>query len=123
MIINQKEGYIRIDEDIYAIIAAQKALETKGVAGMSSTLGDGIAKVVGLKNESEGIRVQVINDDTIAINAYITVQYGYRLPDVALRLQERIKTAIEEMTQTHVSEVNIFVQEILMESTQQTISN
>ena len=48
---------------------------------------------------------------------YITVRYGYRIPDVALRVQEAVKSGIEDVTDTPVDGVNIFVQAIDFDDT------
>ena len=45
-----------------------------------------------------------------AVDLYIIVKYGVRIPDVALAVQENVKQAIETMTGLTVVEVNIHVQ-------------
>lgn len=109
------EGLIKIDDDVLEMIVALTALETKGVAGMSSTFGDGIVSLLGLKNEVEGVKIQHLDDGSIAVSVYVVVQYGYRIPDIALRLQERVKTALVEIAEVQVAGVDIFVQSIVFE--------
>jgi uncharacterized alkaline shock family protein YloU len=38
------------------------------------------------------------------------VEYGVRIPDIALRVQENVKRGIESMTGLDVVEVNVHVQ-------------
>ncbi len=109
-------GSIRIAEDVFCSISAIVASDTAGVAGMSSNLTDGLNNLLGRKSLSQGVKVQVSEEETVDINIYIIVQYGYRIPDIALRLQERVKTAIERMTEYQVTGVNVFVQGIIFDS-------
>ena len=45
-----------------------------------------------------------------AVDAFVIMEYGIRIPDVAAQIQESIKNAIERMTGLVVVEVNVNVQ-------------
>lgn len=109
------EGLTKISEDIYSALAAIKAKEVRGIAGMSSTIGDGIASLVGIKNDDEGVHIDLFDEGRLTVDLYVIVHYGYRIPDLALRLQEHVKSGIEEDTETPVDGVNVFVQGIIFE--------
>ena len=51
-----------------------------------------------------------VGEREAAVDLYIIVKYGVRIPDVALSVQENVKQAIESMTGLSVVEVNIHVQ-------------
>lgn len=102
-------GSIRIADEVVGIVAGLAATEVPGVAGMSGGLVGGIAEMLGKKNLSKGVKVEV-GEREAAIDLYIIVEYGVRIPDVALRVQENVKRAIESMTGLDVVEVNIHVQ-------------
>ena len=102
-------GSIRIADEVVGIIAGLAATEVAGVAGMSAGLVGGIAEMLGKKNLSKGVKVEV-GEREAAVDLYIIVEYGVRIPDVALRVQENVKCAIESMTGLDVVEVNIHVQ-------------
>lgn len=102
-------GSIRIADEVVGIIAGLAATEVNGVAGMSAGLVGGIAEMLGKKNLSKGVKVEV-GEREAAVDLYIIVEYGVRIPDVALRVQENVKRAIESMTGLDVVEVNIHVQ-------------
>lgn len=102
-------GSIRIADEVVGIIAGLAATEVPGVAGMSAGLVGGIAEMLGKKNLSKGVKVEV-GEKEAAVDLYIIVEYGVRIPDVALRVQENVKRAIESMTGLDVVEVNIHVQ-------------
>ncbi len=102
-------GSIRIADEVVGIIAGLAATEIDGIAGMSGGLVGGIAEILGKKNFAKGVKVEV-GEREAAVDLYIIVKYGVRIPDVALSVQENVKQAIESMTGLSVVEVNIHVQ-------------
>ncbi|HJG03175.1 MULTISPECIES: Asp23/Gls24 family envelope stress response protein [Megamonas] len=107
--INNELGTIRIADEVVSIIAGLAATEVEGVAGMSGGIAGGIAEILGRKNFSKGVKVEV-GEKEAAIDLYIIVKYGVRIPDIALNVQEAVKTAIENMTGLSTVEVNVHVQ-------------
>ena len=102
-------GQIKIADEVVGIIAGLAATEVKGVAGMSGGLAGGIAEMLGRKNLSKGVKVEVGERET-AIDLYIIVEYGVKIPEVAWEIQEDVKNAVETMTGLNVVEVNINIQ-------------
>lgn len=107
-------GTLKISEEVVAIIAGIAAMDVPGVAGMSGGIAGGIAEMLGRKNLSKGVKVEV-GDKEAAIDLYIIVEYGCRIPDVSWNIQERVKKAIETMTGLNVIEVNIHIQGVNIE--------
>ena len=107
--INNALGTIRIADVVVSIIAGLAATEVEGVAGMSGGIAGGIAEILGRKNFSKGVKVEV-GEKEAAIDLYIIVKYGVRIPDIALNVQEAVKAAIENMTGLSTVEVNVHVQ-------------
>lgn len=103
-----EKGQIQIADEVIAIIAGTAALEIEGVvpsqAGGNFT-GD-IAEMLGKKNLAKGVKVSV-EDDTVSVTIDILVKYGYKIPDVSLEVQKRVKTAIETMTGLGVASVDV----------------
>ena len=106
---NNALGTIRIADEVVSIIAGLAATEVEGVAGMSGGIAGGIAEILGRKNFSKGVKVEV-GEKEAAIDLYIIVKYGVRIPDIALNVQEAVKAAIENMTGLSTVEVNVHVQ-------------
>ena len=107
---NQNEiGSIKISDEVVKVIAGLAATEVTGVAGMSAGFVGGIAEMLGKKNMAKGVKVEVGEKETV-IDLYIIVEYNVRIPDIALRVQENVKKAIEAMTGLNVVEVNIHIQ-------------
>ena len=102
-------GTIRVADEVVSIIAGLATTEVAGVADMSGGIAGGIAEILGRKNFSKGVKVEV-GEKEAAVDLYIIVKYGIRIPEVALAAQENVKRAIETMTGLTVVEVNVHVQ-------------
>ncbi len=102
-------GSVRIGDEVVSMMAGIAALEIPGIAGMSGGLVGGIAELLGRKNLSKGVKVEV-GEKEARVDLYIIVKYGERIPDVAIAVQENVKKQIESMTGLSVIEVNVHVQ-------------
>ena len=102
-------GTIRVADEVVSIIAGLATTEVEGIAGMSGGLAGGIAEILGRKNFSKGVKVEV-GEKEAAVDLYIIVKYGIRIPEVALAAQENVKRALEAMTGLTVVEVNVHVE-------------
>ena len=108
-------GAIRITNEVVSIIAGLAATEIEGVAGMSGGIAGGIAEMLGRKNLSKGVQVEV-GETEAAVDLYVVMKYGVKIPDVAWDIQENVKQAIENMTGLNVVEVNVHVQGVNFET-------
>lgn len=107
-------GVIRITDEVIAIIAGIAATEVPGVFGMSGGIAGGIAEALGRKNLSKGVKVDA-GEKEVVIDVYIIVEFGFRIPEVAWSIQEKVKKMVEEMTGLRVVEVNIHIQGVNIE--------
>lgn len=102
-------GSIRIADEVVKIIAGLAATEVPGIAGMSGGVVGGITEMLGRKNMSKGVKVEV-GEKEAAVDMFVIVDYGVRIPDVSAKIQENVKRAIESMTGLTVVEVNVNIQ-------------
>ena len=107
-------GKVTFADEVIAIIAGLAATEIPGVAAMSGGIAGGIVEKLGKKNLSKGVKVEVGEKET-AIDLYIIVDYGVRIPEIAWNIQENVKKAVENMTGLNVIEVNIHIQGVNFE--------
>ena len=120
---NENHGEIRIADEVVSIIAGLAATEVEGVAGMSGGIAGGIADMLGRKNLSKGVKVEVGEKET-AIDLYVIVEYGTSIPDVAWEIQDHVKQTIVSMTGLEVVEINVHVQGVhLEEETEESEEN
>lgn len=107
----QKEDYgvIKIADEVIATIAGLAAMEIDGVAGMAGGVTSGITEMLGKKNMTKGVKLDV-NDKDVAIDLYLVVKFGVKIPALAHDIQNKVKQAIETMTGLKIREVNVHVQ-------------
>lgn len=108
-------GSIRIADEVVRIIAGLAATEVAGVAGMSGGIAGGIAEMLGRKNLSKGVKVAV-GEKEAAIDIFVIIEYGSKIPEVASQIQQKVKNAVQEMTGLNVVEVNVNIQGVTFSS-------
>lgn len=104
-------GTIQIAPEVLEVIAGLATVEIEGVAGMSGGLVGGIAEMLGRKNLSKGVKVQ-IGDGTAVVDVSVVVHYGYRIPELCMRIQNNVKQAVQSMTGIDVQEVNVHIHDV-----------
>lgn len=102
-------GSVRISNDVVAIVSGVAATEIKGVIGMSGGITGGITELLGMKNLSKGVKVEVNGSDT-NIDLYLVVEYGSNIAEVGKKVQDNVKSTVETMTGLNVLNVNVNIQ-------------
>ena len=100
-----KVGEVQIADEVIAIIAGLAATEVKGVASMAGNVTNELVAKLGMKNLSRGVKVEVF-DTTVSVDLALNLDYGYSIPAVCGKVQEKVKAAIENMTGFSVLDVN-----------------
>ena len=99
-------GEIRVVDDVVTIIAGLAATEVEGVSTMAGNITNEIVAKTGAKNLSRGVRVDVL-DGIVTADLNLNIKYGYAIPEVSANVQERVRTAVENMTGLEVGTVNV----------------
>ena len=99
-------GEVRIADEVVAIIAGLAATEVDGVDSMAGNITNELVGKLGMKNLSKGVKVDV-TEEHVSVDLSLNIKYGYNIPDVSERGQDRVKSAIENMTGLTVLDVNI----------------
>ncbi len=110
-IVPTESGSVIFAPDVVATIAGLAASSVEGVTGMSGNVTDGIADLLGFKNLTKGVKVDLGREETI-INVNIVVRYGLKIHEVSKEVQDAVKDAVETMTGLKVIAVNILVQSV-----------
>ncbi|MDY2589005.1 MAG: Asp23/Gls24 family envelope stress response protein [Agathobacter sp.] len=106
-------GEVKIADEVVAIIAGLAATEVEGVSSMAGNITNEIVSRLGMKNLSKGILVEVL-DDEVKVDVAINIDYGYSIPDVSSKVQEKVKSTIENMTGLTVAVVNVRIASVDM---------
>ena len=105
-------GQIKIADDAIATIVSMATLEVDGVAGMNGGVTSNITEMLGKKNMTKGVKLDIENNKVV-VEIYIIAYYGVALPILANEIQNRVKSALETMTGLEVISVNINVQGLI----------
>ena len=116
---NEKSGKITFNNDVISTIAGLSTVEVDGVAGMSGGFTSGVAELLGRKNMTKGVKVEVGTEEC-AVDLNIIVRYGAKIPEVCENIYQEVKKGIETMTGLRVVEVNIHVQGVQIEKKAET---
>ncbi len=111
-------GDVKIADDVVAAIAAIAAGEVEGVGKTPGDLGTTIMAYVGVKKADRGVRVEIVGN-IVHVELKLQVLYGYNIPEVTGKVQEKVKNSIENMTGLSVADINIRVSGIEMEKTEE----
>lgn len=101
-------GEVQIADEVVAIIGGLAAMEVEGVASMAGNATRELISKLGMKTLSKGVKVDVL-DGIVTVSLALNLKYGYGIMDVSGKVQEKVKTAIENMTGLTVADVNIRV--------------
>ena len=99
-------GTVQIANDVVAMIASLAATEIEGVSATTGNLTNELISKVGVKNLNKGVKVDVLGQNVI-VDLTVTMDYGYNIPATCQKVQQKVKTAIENMTGLNCTDVNI----------------
>lgn len=114
------QGKTTIADTVVAKIAGIAVREVNGV----HALGGGAARAVGLlreripgakTNHSQGVSVEV-GERQAAVDVELVADYGVSIADLAEGIRRNVISSIERMTSLEVTEVNVAVQDVYLES-------
>lgn len=111
-----KIGEVQIADEVVAIIAGLAATEVEGVDSMAGNITNELVGKLGMKNLSKGVKI-TMTEEHVSVDLSLNMKYGYSIPAVSEKVQDKVKTAIENMTGLVVLEVNIKIAGVTMEET------
>ena len=111
---SDETGEIRVAEDVVAIIAGLAATEVDGVSSMAGNITNEIVAKLGINNLAKGVQIEIV-DNEVKVEVAINIEFGYAIPEVSEKVQEKIRTAIENMTGLNVRVVNVRIASVDIE--------
>lgn len=99
-------GSVQIADEVVAMIASLAATEVDGVSAMAGNITNELISKVGVKSLTKGVKVEVTGSN-VKVELAVLMEYGYNIPATSQKVQERVKNAIENMTGLNVTDVNI----------------
>lgn len=108
-------GEVQIADEVIAIIAGLAATEVEGVRSMGGNITKELVSRLGMKNLSKGVRIEM-EDNRVSVSVAINIVYGYEIPKVSGKVQEKVKSAIENMTGLEVDHVDVRIMDVDMKT-------
>ena len=107
-------GEIKIHENVISSLARRATLGVEGVSRLAgSVLVDNIAEIVGSRRmQDRSVAIEILEDNRVAIEIKVNILIGYRLPDVAEKVQKAVIDSVEAATGMTVTRVNVLIQEL-----------
>lgn len=108
-------GEVQIADEVVAIIAGLAATEVEGVASMAGNITNELISKLGMKNLSKGVKVDVL-EGVVTVSLALNLKYNYNIMDISVKVQEKVKAAIENMTGLEVADVNVKIAGVEMDT-------
>lgn len=110
-------GEVQIAGEVVTAIAGISASEVDGIESMVGNGINDIAGKFGVKNHSKGVKVD-ITDDKAELDIAVNMKFGYSIPKVSAKVQEKVSQAINSMTGLEVTKVNVRIAGIVSPDTE-----
>lgn len=104
-------GTIKIHSNVISSIAAIAALEIEGVKRIGGDLRSEALEFLKRKPYS-AIRVKIDKNEDVRVIIPLVIEFGYNIPEVATKVQENIRSALDKMTAVALKDIVINVQGI-----------
>ncbi|EHI70981.1 Asp23/Gls24 family envelope stress response protein [Streptococcus ictaluri] len=110
-------------ENIGEIVISPRVLEV--ITGIATTQVDGVHSLHNKKmadsfnkaSLGKGVYLQTDEAGDVKADIYVYLQYGVKVPAVAIAIQKAVKSAVYDMAEVLISSVNIHVEGIVPEKT------
>lgn len=108
--ITNEHGTISINKEVVSKIASIAASECYGLVGMASKNKYGMFELLSRQNDFKGIDVTIDEDNKVAIQMSVIIQYGTKISTVAENIIDTVKYYVESQTGFKVQKIGISVQ-------------
>ena len=114
-VIHEKEeiGKVIISDEVFSLIAGLAAMEVEGVNSMAGNITRELVAKLAMKNLAKCVKVEV-QDESVTVYMSLNIDFGYNIPQVSAKVQERVKASVENMTGFHVETVNIKIAGVIV---------
>ncbi len=102
-------GVLRIHKNVISSITSIAATEIEGVKRVGRDKNN-FLELLGKKFWA--IKVDISKNEEVKVDVPLVIKYGYNIPEVANRVQENVRLALEKMSNLSIKEINVNVQGI-----------
>ncbi|MDD6729710.1 Asp23/Gls24 family envelope stress response protein [Hugonella massiliensis] len=102
-------GGMALADGVIETIIAIAVKDVEGVASVGTPASASLLSQMKAKPSTQGIDVEVNDDDTVTVSVRIEVFFGQVLPEVAARVRESVSDAVLTQVGVKVAAVNVFI--------------
>ena len=110
---NNDIGTVQIADDVVAMIASLAVRDIEGVEACAGNMAGELMDKVGIKNARKGAKIDIF-ENLVKVDVFVNIAYGYNIPVTCGKVQDKVKTTIENMTGLTVTDVNVRVVAVSM---------
>lgn len=107
-------GEVKIADEVVTVIAGLAATEVDGVASMGGNITNELVGKLGVKNLAKGVKV-IVTDNVVNVDLTLNIEFGKNIVEICKKVQDKVKSSIENMTGLEVADVNIRIAGVDME--------
>lgn len=104
----RNKGKITCDRKILLSIISLATKEIAGITSMVCPLRYKLREFF-TKNSKDGVFIKFKDNGALYIDVYIRILYGYKVPDIAYKVQENIKNGIAAMVDMQTAKINVHI--------------
>jgi uncharacterized alkaline shock family protein YloU len=104
-------GRVKVANEVIAQIAAMTALQIPGVAGVADRSNQ-ITRVIRRGGLHKGVRVELVDEDTLKLQVVLVAYSGRNLPELAAEVQKQVVAAVDRMLGLKTSDVDVFFADV-----------
>lgn len=108
-------GEVHIADEVVTVIAGMAATDVKGVVSMAGNVTHDLVDKLGIKNLSKGVKVTIL-EGVVTVDLSLNIAYGVNILETSRKVQDKVKTSIENMTGLEVADVNINIASVDMKN-------
>jgi uncharacterized alkaline shock family protein YloU len=105
------QGKVKVANEVIAQIAALTAVQVPGVAGVADRTNQ-ITRVIRRGGLHKGVRVELVDDDTLKLQVLLVAYSGRNLPNLAAEVQKQVIAAVDRMLGLKTSNVDVFFADV-----------
>ena len=109
-------GFIRIDNNVFTILAGDAATKCFGVKGMAiRSVSDGLVHLLKRESMGKGVYITYGEDGTISIELHIAVDQGVNIPVLCASIISEVQYKVSIATGIEVKSVDVFVDSMMID--------
>ena len=110
------QGKTTVSPEVLTTIASMAALEVPGVSRLAPVSG-GVNRLF-RRGVSDGVRIET-KDNFVLIDLFLILKDGINIREVGRHVQQNVARSVQEMVGMEVGEVNVHVEDIDFEGTEE----